>query len=192
MKLIVGLGNPGEEYESHRHNVGFLVIDELLRRCGATTTRKFQGEMARVRLNNVDAILLKPMTYMNNSGISVGLCGSFYKVDPEDMVVVHDEMDLDYGMIRVKKSGGHAGHNGLRSIFQHYSKGDFPRVRVGIGRPQACAPTKHVLSPFNTDERIGLDTILDTASNAVETACSAGVDEAMNQFNQRQLNANVS
>ena len=192
MKLVVGLGNPGEEYKSHRHNMGFMVIDELLRRCNTTTVSKFRSEMARVRLNNVNIILLKPITFMNNSGISVGLCGSFYKVEPEDMIVVHDEMDLYYGQIRVKRAGGHAGHNGLRSIFQHYSAGDFPRVRVGIGRPQASTPVKHVLTAFSSDERIGLEQILNNTSNAVETLCSDGVDEAMSQFNQRQENANLN
>jgi len=185
MKLIVGLGNPGPEYANHRHNVGFMVVDELLRRTSTSTVTKFQGEMARVRLGNEDVILLKPMTYMNNSGSSVGRCGAFYKLDSQDVIIVHDELDLEFGVLRVKASGGHAGHNGLRSIFQHFSPGEFPRIRVGIGRSKAGPTTKHVLSPFTSDEAIELERLVDTAADAVEVWSKTGVAEAMNRFNTR-------
>ena len=185
MKLIVGLGNPGPEYANHRHNVGFMVVDELLRRTGSSTVTKFQGEIARVRLGSEDVILLKPMTYMNKSGTSVGRCGAFYKMDATDVMVVHDELDLNYGVVRIKTKGGHAGHNGLRSIFQHFSAGEFPRIRVGIGRPKVGATAKHVLSPFSTDEAIELDRLVDTAADAIEVWAQMGVSEAMNRFNTR-------
>ena len=189
MKLVVGLGNPGKEYAGTRHNAGFMVVDELMRRCFTSTQSKFKGAYARGRVGQTEAVFLKPMTFMNNSGISVGLCASFFGIEPQDTVVIHDELDLDFGTLRVKRKGGHGGHNGLRSIFQHYDKGDFARVRFGIGRPQHGSPTKWVLTPFNADERITLEDIVGDAADAVDVLFSDGIDAAMNRFNQRPKGA---
>lgn len=186
MKLVIGLGNPGLKYAHNRHNVGFMVIDELLRRCLATTTRKFKGEMTRVELERASAVLLKPMTYMNLSGESVGACARYYDVDPEHAIVIHDELDLPFGEVRIKRGGGHAGHNGLRSIFQHYAPGDFPRVRIGIGRPQHGSPSDWVLSDFGPEERIELDDVIQVAATATSAIVREGVTAAMNANNRRR------
>ena len=186
MKLVVGLGNPGPEYAGNRHNVGFMVVDELLRRSNQTTTLKFKGQMARASVGRENAILLKPMTYMNNSGVSVGLCANFYNIEPDEALVVYDDLDLAFGNLRMKEKGGHGGHNGLRSIFSHFSPGEFPRLRVGIGRPRHGTPAKYVLSDFTNDERIELSNIVSSAADAVEMWASDGAALTMNEFNKRQ------
>jgi PTH1 family peptidyl-tRNA hydrolase len=136
MLLVVGLGNPGRGYASHRHNVGFMAIDELASKVSADAFReKFSGMYARARLGEEQAVLLKPMTYMNESGRSVQPAMAFFKATPRELIVIHDELDLPFGDVRVKFGGGHAGHNGLRSIIAHVGTGDFGRVRFGIGRP---------------------------------------------------------
>jgi PTH1 family peptidyl-tRNA hydrolase len=184
MKLIVGLGNPGRDYASHRHNVGFMVVDELARRGNASWSAKFKGEQCRADVGGTPTILLKPQTYMNRSGESVQPCAAFFDVAVADILVVHDELDVPYGDVRLKLGGGHAGHNGLRSIFQHAApKGDFPRVRVGIGRPQHGDVAKFVLSPFSTDERIDLDLLVARAADACTRFVEQGIGVAMNQFN---------
>ncbi len=184
MKLIVGLGNPTAKYADHRHNVGFMVVDELLKRTRTSTTAKFKGEFARTTLQQEPAVLLKPMTFMNLSGESVGPCARYFDVGVEDTIVIHDELDLDYGDIRIKVAGGHGGHNGLKSIFAHHGS-DFTRVRFGIGRPQHGTPTDHVLTAFNSDERIDLDLKLERAADAVEAIIRSGTDRARNEFNRR-------
>jgi len=136
MFLIVGLGNPGREYASHRHNVGFMAVDALWQQVrGEPFREKFSGEYARVTLAGEPAILLKPMTYMNESGRSVQPALAFFKIAPADLIVLHDELDLPFRDVRLKFGGGHAGHNGLRSIMAHVGTGDFGRVRIGVGRP---------------------------------------------------------
>lgn len=186
MNLVVGLGNPGREYAKNRHNIGFMVVEELLRRTRGTLTGKFKGQLARVDLQGRPTLLLEPMTYMNRSGESVGACAQYHGVDLEHLVVVHDELDLPFGEIRVKNGGGLAGHNGLKSIFQHLGSGDFARVRVGIGRPQRGAPTDHVLSDFDADEAAALPAVIDRAADAVIAVLDGGVLSAMNQFNQKK------
>ena len=186
MKLVVGLGNPGTEYDRSRHNAGFLVADELLRRTYASPSTKFKGQMARVELAGQSVVLLKPMTFMNLSGESVGACGRYFGIEPADMLVIHDELDLPFGELRIKRSGGHAGHNGLRSIFKHFApSGDFPRLRFGIGRPQFGSPREWVLAPFSADDRIDLDDHVCRGADAVEVFLRYGVSEAMNQFNRK-------
>lgn len=186
MKLVVGLGNPGPQYAKNRHNVGFMVIDELLRRAGASTTTKFKGEFARANVGRESVVLLKPQTFMNLSGISVGLCASFFSIAPEDTVVVHDELDLEFGDVRIKKDGGHAGHNGLRSMFQNFAPGTFGRVRVGIGRPNLQKPADYVLSNFAGDELIDLGRIVDLSADAVRYVVEDGIDAAMNRINRKK------
>src|SRR6266536_802491 len=134
--LVAGLGNPGREYERNRHNVGWMVADELARRHGASWKGKFSGRLAEVRIDGHRVALLKPETFMNESGRSVGAAARFYKLEPDAVLVVHDEIDLELGRLQARLGGGLAGHNGLRSIAAHLGTPDFLRLRVGVGRPR--------------------------------------------------------
>jgi peptidyl-tRNA hydrolase, PTH1 family len=149
MLLLVGLGNPGPEYAKHRHNIGFMAVDEIVRRHSFQPfRRRFQGLAAEGTIAGVRALALKPQTFMNESGRSVEAARAFYKLDAEDVVVFHDEIDLIAGKVRVKRGGGHAGHNGLRSIHEHIGP-DYRRVRLGVGHPgDRNKVTGHVLRPF--------------------------------------------
>jgi PTH1 family peptidyl-tRNA hydrolase len=189
MWLIVGLGNPGAEYARHRHNLGFMVVDRLASDTEADSFRsRFSGEIARAWLGDEDALLLKPMTYMNLSGDSVQPCAAFYKVGPENIVVVHDELDVPFGELRLKRGGGHAGHNGLRSIIQRLGTNEFSRIRVGIGRP---APgfrgdnADWVLTGFSPEEREKLPATLKQAAKSVLDIATRGFDAAMKKSNTR-------
>lgn len=180
--LIAGLGNPGLSYAGNRHNVGFMVLDELARRAGSHFTTKFKSDFARTRIADKDIILLKPTTYMNRSGVGVGLAASFFKIPVSNVVVVHDELDHAFGRVQVKVGGGHAGHNGLRSIFEHFHK-DFARIRCGIGRPQHGSVSNYVLSDFSRDESTELDGFVDRAANGAESIIRHGAKQAMNELN---------
>ena len=184
MKLVVGLGNPGAKYAGHRHNVGFMVVDELARRWNADPFReKFKAELSRARRGSDEAILLKPQTYMNLSGESVQKALAFYKLGLPDLVVIHDELDLPFGTLKLKVGGGLAGHNGLKSIVQHGGGPDFVRVRVGVGRPPQKG-ADHVLSDFSKQECSELPAVLERASFAVADILDLGVSAAMNRYNQ--------
>ena len=141
IKLIVGLGNPGQQYEKTRHNVGFLFLDLLVIESGGAWVNesRFQGLFAEIVVAGSKVMLLKPTTFMNRSGGSVGKVARYYKLLPEEILVVHDELDFAPGVVKLKKNGGHAGHNGLRDIIAHLGSGDFYRLRIGIGRPSASA-----------------------------------------------------
>lgn len=141
IKVMVGLGNPGQEYEKTRHNAGFLFLDHLAKSNGLkwSHANQFSAEVAELMLGQEKLILLKPMTYMNRSGLSVSRLLSYYKFKPEEMLVVHDELELPEGVVKMKRDGGHAGHNGLRDIIAHIDTRDFYRLRVGIGRPVSGA-----------------------------------------------------
>ncbi len=184
MYLVVGLGNPKPKYAGNRHNVGFMAIDALAKRWSVASFReKFGGETAKVEAGR-DAVLLKPMTYMNLSGESVQKALAFYKTPIERVLVIHDELDIEFKTLRLKNGGGAAGHNGLRSIIQHC--GDtFLRLRVGIGRPRSGATEGYVLSDFNSMERAELPDVLDKACVAVELAIDRGVQLAMNEVNRK-------
>ena len=189
MLLVVGLGNPGKEYASHRHNVGFMAVDELHRRASADPWRdKFSAAYAKVELGDQTAVLLKPMTYMNESGRSVQLAMAFFKVQLSELVVLHDELDLPFRDVRLKFSGGHAGHNGLRSIMAHVGGGDFGRVRIGVGRPPPefrGEVASFVLSSFDSAERAALPDSLRLAAESVLEVASRGFDAAMKIRNTR-------
>jgi len=189
MLLVVGLGNPGREYAAHRHNVGFMTIDDLARKARADAFReKFSGVYGRAELAGEQAILLKPMTYMNESGLSVQPAMAFFKVEPKDVIVVHDELDLPFGEVRLKFSGGHAGHNGLRSIMASTGTGDFGRVRIGIDRPPPGfrgEVVSHVLSSFDGLEQAQLPDILTKAADAVIDIARRGFSAAMKTRNTR-------
>ncbi|KPK54300.1 MAG: hypothetical protein AMJ63_03660 [Myxococcales bacterium SG8_38_1] len=184
--LIAGLGNPGPKYAGNRHNVGFMVVDELRRRWGAPDFRdKFKGEFTKGRLGGDDVVLLKPLTYMNLSGESVQAAMRFFKVPLEQVVCVHDELDLEFGVVRLKIGGGTAGHNGLRSMVQHAGGPDFVRCRVGIGRPRHGRPEQYVLSDFSSLERVELGMVLELAADMVETSVREGARAAMNRHHSR-------
>jgi PTH1 family peptidyl-tRNA hydrolase len=180
--LVAGLGNPGPKYASHRHNVGFMVADQLADRWRCDLRDKFKGEFAKARVGKQEAILLKPMTYMNLSGESVQRAMHFFKVPTEQLVVIHDELDLPFGAVRVKSGGGTAGHNGLRSLAQHAGSG-FVRVRIGIDRPKGQPVDAYVLSDFGAMEKAELEDVLARAADAVEAVVTKGPRSAMNTFN---------
>jgi PTH1 family peptidyl-tRNA hydrolase len=188
MLLVVGLGNPGREYASHRHNVGFMAVDGLALRVKADPFReKFSGEWARAEIAGEPAILLKPQTYMNESGRSVQAALAFFKIAPDELVVLHDELDIPFGELRLKPGGGHAGHNGLRSIMA-VAGGDFGRVRLGIGRPPPGSRGEvvdFVLSSFDADERAALPDLLKKAGDSVLDIARRGFGPAMNARNTR-------
>lgn len=167
MLLFVGLGNPGADYARNRHNIGFMAADAIVRRHGFSPWRaKFQGEVCEGVIGSEKIVALKPMTYMNESGRSVAAACQFYKIEPKDVVVFHDELDLDPGRIRVKIGGGHAGHNGLRSIGAHIGP-DYRRVRLGIGHPGAKERvTGWVLGDFAKVDRDWLEPLLDDVADA--------------------------
>jgi PTH1 family peptidyl-tRNA hydrolase len=168
MKLLVGLGNPGERYARNRHNVGFLALDRIAARHRAPPWRgKWQGHLTEAELDGTRTLLLKPQTYMNESGRSVALAAGFHKLAPADIVVFHDELDLAPGKVRVKLGGGTAGHNGLRSIDACLGTREFKRVRLGIGHPgHKDQVTGHVLGDFAKVEQPWLDTLLDAVAEA--------------------------
>src|SRR6202795_4942299 len=167
--LVVGLGNPGREYAGNRHNVGWMVVEEVARRHGASWKGKFSGQLAELRLDGRRAALLKPETFMNESGRSVGAAARFFKLEPDAILVVHDEMDLELGRLQARSGGGLAGHNGLRSIAAYVKTPDFPRLRVGVGRRGRDDPRKgadYVLSNFTPED--DADTLVARAADAVE------------------------
>ena len=181
---MVGLGNPGSKYAGTRHNIGFLVLDELVRRHGLSWQSKFKGRWSKWHRPNGDAVLLQPETFMNLSGESVQPMSAFFRVAPPEILVVHDELDLPFGELRLKVGGGHAGHNGLRSIGQQLG-GDqrFVRLRVGIGRPVKGDVASYVLGSFLPEEQGWLGQVVDAAADAVERALNDGVLDAMNTVN---------
>lgn len=181
--LVVGLGNPGPNYAKTRHNVGFMVADILAARMGAAfkVHKKSGAEVTTGRLGGRPVILAKPRVYMNESGRQVGPLAKFYSVDPADLVVLHDELDIDFGRIRLKLGGGEGGHNGLRSVAAALGTKDFQRVRIGIGRPPGRQdPAAFVLQPFNARERAELPTICEQAADATELLVELGLEPAQN------------
>ena len=194
--LVVGLGNPGPTYAAHRHNVGYRVVDELARRGGVRFSRALtlRADLAQTRLAGgrigglgADAqqvVLLKSRTFMNESGLAVSRAAKYFKVDPAHLVVVHDELDLDFGRLRLKLGGGDNGHNGLKSIRSGFGTGEYYRARFGIGRPPGRQdPADYVLSAFPTAVGEELAVEVDRCADAVEALLSLGLDEAQSRFN---------
>ena len=182
--LVAGLGNPGREYERTRHNAGWLVLDELARRHDGSWRSKFSGSLAEVRLADKRLALLKPETYMNESGRSVGAAARFFKVRPEQVLVVHDDVDLETGRLQARAGGGLAGHNGLRSLAQHLGSQDFLRLRIGVGRPGRGDPrsvSDWVLSPFAAEEDV--EALVSRSADAVEMIAADGLEAAQQRFN---------
>ena len=182
--LVAGLGNPGREYERTRHNAGWLVLDELAQRHGGSWRSKFSGSLSEVRLGDARVALLKPETYMNESGRSLGAAARFFKVEPEQVLVVHDDVDLETGRLQARAGGGLAGHNGLRSLAQHLGSQDFLRLRIGVGRPGRGDPRSvadWVLSSFAPED--DAEALVSRSADAVETIVSEGLEAAQQRFN---------
>ena len=188
--LIVGLGNPGREYAATRHNLGWLALDELCSHASIPGgfKKKFQGEFAKGTIGDRECIFLRPETYMNESGRSVQGAIAFFHAAPRDVIVLHDELDLPFGEVRVKLGGGHAGHNGLRSLIRDLGTPDFVRVRMGVGRPPPTwqgEVADFLLSAFSTDERANVPDIVTRGVAAVRKILSDGLERAMNEINTR-------
>jgi len=182
--MIVGLGNPGRQYERTRHNVGFMVVDELARRLSIENW-KTKDDARQAYDSGRRLVLVQPQSYMNNSGVPVRLIASWYRVKPQDLLVVFDDMDIPYGRVRMRPFGGHGGHNGMRSIIA--TMGDqFPRIRFGIGRPNNES-IDHVLSPFTAEELRELPVLVDAAATCAERWMKNGVDDAMQFINTFEL-----
>ena len=187
MKLICGLGNPGAEHTSDRHNAGFLVVDRLADRLGIPLdASKFDARVGAGRLGGERVLLLEPETYMNLSGRAVAAAARFYKVEPEDLLVIHDELDLGFGRLQLKLGGGTAGHNGLKSIVASLGEDGFARLRIGVGKPEGKERTVgHVLSGFSAEERVELPGLVDRAAEAAVVWATLGPAEAMTRFNRK-------
>lgn len=183
--MIAGLGNPGAEYAQTKHNVGFMLLDTLAKHLEAPEWKtKRDALVTETRIGAEKALLVKPLTYMNDSGRAIGPLLTWYKLRPEDLIVAHDDMDIPVGMIRIRKKGSAGGHNGMKSVLYHMQDENFPRVRIGIGRPPVgWTVIKHVLTPFSLDDRILIDEVIDRLVPAVECIVRDGVDLAMNRFN---------
>ena len=182
--LVAGLGNPGREYEHTRHNIGWLVADELARRHNGSFRSKFSGQLAEVRVGDRKLALLKPETFMNVSGQSVGAAARFFKVRPDALLVVHDDVDLEPGRFQIRLGGGAAGHNGLRSIVSVLGTQDFLRLRIGVGRPgrgDRRPVADYVLSGFEPE--IDVEALVTRAADAVETIAREGIEPAQQRFN---------
>ena len=185
--LVAGLGNPGREYARNRHNVGWMVVEELARRHGGSWRGKFNGQLAEVRIDGHKIALLKPETFMNESGRSIKAATSFFKLDPDAVLVVHDEGDFDLGRLQVRLGGGLAGHNGLRSIAQHLGTPGFMRLRVGVGRPERGDPRQladYLLSDFRPHEDV--EGLVALAADAVETLDADGLESAQRKVNEKR------
>ena len=182
--LVVGLGNPGPQYAKTRHNIGFMVADVLAARMGAPFKlhKKSGADVVTGRLGGRPVVLAKPRCFMNESGKHIGPLAKFYSIPPGDVIVIHDELDIDFGKIRLKLGGGEGGHNGLRSIANALGTKDFQRVRIGIGRPPGRKdPAAFVLEPFNSTERPEVPTICELAADATELLIEAGLEPTQNQ-----------
>ncbi|MBI9047018.1 MAG: aminoacyl-tRNA hydrolase [Anaerolineaceae bacterium] len=187
--LIIGLGNPGREYKESRHNVGFMAIDAMMKHWGVSMLRvQSKAIIGKERRSNQQIILGKPQTFMNLSGQSVAPLVRFYKVPQENLMVIHDDMDLPFGVIRIRKAGGSAGQKGLNSIIEQLGSQDFPRMRIGIGKPPGrMSGADYVLQRFSKNEVSDLDFIMPHIVEAVETFIKSGIEQTMNKYNGSAL-----
>ena len=190
MKIIAGLGNPGTEYARTKHNVGFMFVDALAEALGVSASEwqaKFDALVAPARIGTQKVLLVKPQTYMNESGRAIGPLLSWYKLEPEDLIVVHDDMDIPVGTIRIRKKGSAGGHNGIKSILAHVGDEHFARVRIGIGRPlPGWTVVNHVLAPFSDEGQQKIEDAIKYLEPAVECIVTDDVDVAMNRYNPKK------
>ena len=189
MKMMVGLGNPGNEYAGTRHNVGWMLVDALAEHLGINEWRsREKGMVAEGRIGSEKILLVKPLTYMNNSGECVGPLMRWYKLEPEDIMAAHDDMDIPIGTIRIRKKGSAGGHNGINSLLSHIGSENFGRLRIGIGRPQpGWSVINHVLAQFNDQEQEEIGDAIKQLIPAVECMVLEGPDMAMNKFNPKKV-----
>ena len=189
VRLVVGLGNPGNTYKRTRHNVGFMVLDQIAEAFSiALVKRKFDTIFGRGSIDGVSVVLAKPMAFMNRSGPQVQKIAGYYRILSEDMLVIHDDIDLAFGRIKIKEKGGDGGHKGVRSIIDAFGGGDFVRLRIGVGRPEAgISAADHVLDRFKSDENQVLDQIITAARDAVVTILCKGAKEGMDRFNDKRI-----
>ncbi|MBL7182972.1 MAG: aminoacyl-tRNA hydrolase [Anaerolineae bacterium] len=183
-RIIIGLGNPGRKYAGNRHNVGFQCLDRLAEAWGLSfSRRKHKALLAQGQIAGLKVILAKPQTFMNLSGDAVERMARFYKLPPESILVIYDDLDLPVGRIRLRPEGGSGGHKGMKSIIEHLGTNGFPRLRVGIGRPTHGDPADYVLDDFTPDERITIDEVYERVASAVELWLTEGIAVAMNKYN---------
>lgn len=184
MKIIAGLGNPGEKYSHTRHNIGFMFIDLLSKDfCIPLDRRNFRARWGRGKIHSEEVILIKPQTYMNLSGYSVSRFKDRFDLSLKDIFVIYDDVDLPFGKLRIKTRGGAGGHKGIQSTIDSLRSNCFPRLRMGIGRPENDEMVEHVLEPFTPDERVALSSLLERAKEAMESVIQDGISSAMNEFN---------
>lgn len=192
VRLIVGLGNPGDTYRNTRHNLGFMVVDRLVGEFMISLgKRKFEAVFGRGVIENHDVILAKPMAYMNRSGPPVRQLAEYFRISSREMLVMHDDIDLAFGRLKINEKGGHGGHKGVRSLMDAFGGGDFPRLRMGVGRGAVFSGggidvSDHVLGRFSDTEQQILDQVIERARDAVLTILFAGTEEGMNRFNRKQ------
>ena len=189
MRLIVGLGNPGAQYENTRHNVGFMVADKLAGEFGISVTKnKFEVRYGSGTIGDQAVMLAKPMAFMNRSGWPVQKLAAYFKINSKDVIVIHDDIDLAFGRFKIKEKGGHGGHKGLKSIIQAVGQDAFVRLRIGVGRSETGnSVSDHVLGPFDNKESKLLDAIINRARDAVVTILTEGTKVGMNQYNTKDL-----
>lgn len=188
LTIIVGLGNPGNRYQWTRHNAGFMVLDRLSHVAAIPVTKKcFSGLCGEGEWQDSRLLLMKPQMFMNLSGRSVAEAVRFHKLSPSEVIVLHDDIDIPFGRVKLKTGGGHGGHNGLRSLIAELGNGDFNRIRIGIGRPGCGEVVDYVLSSFDRMEFEGLPTILDGVVDILGEVLSGGLKKAMNMHNNRAL-----
>jgi PTH1 family peptidyl-tRNA hydrolase len=187
--LVVGLGNPGNNYENTRHNAGFMVADKIARDFNISFTKtKFGAIFGRGSIEDVDVVLAKPMAFMNRSGPPLQKLAHYFRISGEDMLVIHDDIDLAFGRLKIKEKGGHGGHNGIRSIMDAFGGGDFKRLRIGVGRSEAGENvTDHVLGRFSDDKAEMVTRVIAVARDAVVTVLCEGAKVGMNAFNRKDL-----
>jgi PTH1 family peptidyl-tRNA hydrolase len=187
-KLLAGLGNPGAKYLWTRHNAGFMVLDRLAQQAGASITKKaFSGLYGETSCWGNRLHLLKPQTFMNLSGQSVSSALRYHKLTVDDLIVIHDDLDIPFGQIKIKKGGGHGGHNGLRSLLQELGSGEFTRIRIGIDRSRSGDPADYVLSPFSKNEMTSLSDLLNKIVDSIEMLVSEGLPKTMSLYNNKDL-----
>ena len=191
MKIIAGLGNPGAEYAHTKHNVGFMLVDALAEELGLDAWReKFNALVAEGRIGAEKVLLVKPLTYMNESGRALAPLLDWYKLAPEELIVVHDDMDIAVGTIRLRRKGSAGGHNGIKSLLAHIGSQEFSRVRIGIGRPlPGWTVVRHVLAPFSAEDGPKVHEAIAYLLPAVECIVTDGIDMAMNRYNPRKKKA---
>jgi len=189
LRLVVGLGNPGNKYEDTRHNAGFLVADKIAQDFNLSLNKtKFDTIFGRGFIEDIDVLLVKPMAFMNRSGPPLQKLAHYFRIPGEDMLVIHDDIDLAFGRLKIKEKGGHGGHNGIRSIMDAFGGGDFVRLRIGVGRSEAEGNvTDHVLGRFSDDKAEMVARVITVARDAAVTVLCEGIKVGMNAFNRKDL-----